>query len=140
MAWALGFVAAHTRGGIVIELSLPRDPFRCYLRWTVTEFEEVWNPSNGEIWVLQKVAGQGTYELCGRWHASRQSNGRFADVKYGRDRNQEMPGHMKRPLPSRLVTPEGLAGDEHELIHLQNLPGPTRWQRGEFETWRAERW
>lgn len=30
----------------------------CYFRWTVTEFEEVWNPSNGDIWVLQKVQGK----------------------------------------------------------------------------------
>lgn len=28
----------------------------CYFRWTVTEFERVWNPANGEIWVLQKVS------------------------------------------------------------------------------------
>ena len=37
----------------------------------VFEFDEVWNPANGEIWVLQKVAGKGTYELAGRWRASR---------------------------------------------------------------------
>ena len=25
----------------------------CYLRWTTNEFEQVWNPSNCEIWVLE---------------------------------------------------------------------------------------
>ena len=38
----------------------------CYLRWTVSEFEQVWNPSNCEIWVLQKVPERGIYELTGR--------------------------------------------------------------------------
>ena len=51
----------------------------------------------------------GTYELQGRYKASRTTEGRFIDVKYGVDRSQRMPAHMKRPLPSRLVSP-GAAG------------------------------
>ena len=35
----------------------------CYLRWTVKEFEGVWNPSNCEIWVLQRIEGRATYEV-----------------------------------------------------------------------------
>lgn len=68
----------------------------CYFRWTVQEFEEVWNPSNGEIWVLQKIAGKGTYELAGSWRASRMSSdGKFVDVKFGGSRNERMPETMK---------------------------------------------
>ena len=113
----------------------------CYLRWTILEFDEVWNPANGEIWVLQKVAGKGTYELAGRWRASRhdENAGRFVDVKYGRDHSERMPPHMKRPLLSRLVTPGG-ALDGAELAHLRDLPGPERWARGDWESWTPELW
>ena len=114
----------------------------CYLRWTVTEFEKVWNPSNGEIWVLQKVAGKGTYELAGRWYASRtRDEGRLVDVKYGEGRNKPMPDSMKAPNPFRLVTP-GVpdAFDADDLVHLRELPGPRRWARGDWESWTAELW
>ena len=114
----------------------------CYLRWTVTEFEQVWNPSNGEIWVLQKVARKGTYELRGRWRASRRAEGRYVDLKFGADRAQPMPEHMKRPTPSRLVVnpgaPDAFAGDE--FGHLRDLPGPRRWARGDWDSWIAEVW
>ena len=112
----------------------------CYLRWTVTEFEQVWNPGNGEIWVLQKVPGKGTYELAGRWKASRnQPAGRFVDVKFGANQNEPMPAHMKRPLLSRLIPPGGsLEGDE--LGHLRDLPGPRRWARGSWSEWSPELW
>ena len=95
----------------------------CYFGWTVREFEQIWNPSNGEIWVLQKVEGMGTYELQGRYKASRTTEGRFIDVKYGVDRSQRMPAHMKRPLPSRLVSP-GAAGalDGEELLPETAFP------------------
>ena len=53
----------------------------CYLRWTVTEFEQVWNPSNCEIWVLQKLPGKVTYELAGRWRASPYGGG-FSPVTF----------------------------------------------------------
>ena len=114
----------------------------CYFGWTVREFEQIWNPSNGEIWVLQKVEGMGTYELQGRYKASRTTEGRFIDVKYGVDRSQRMPAHMKRPLPSRLVSP-GAAGalDGEELGHLRGLPGPRRWNaqaRGDWSSWNAK--
>ena len=129
----------------------------CYFRWTVTEFEEVWNPGNGEIWVLQKVAGEGTYELAGRWRASRmQPDGRFVDIKYGNNRAEPMPAHMKRPTGSRLVSPgrdldvrrdargEIIAGVEDDevpdLAHLRNLPKPGRWARGNWDEWKAELW
>ena len=44
---------------------------------------QVWNPSNCEIWVLQKVPGNGgTYELAGRWRAS-PYGGSFVDIPFG---------------------------------------------------------
>ena len=52
-----------------------------------------------------------------------------------------MPAHMKRPTPSRLVTPGAAdAFDGVEFAHLQNLPGPRRWARGEWESYTAEVW
>ena len=106
----------------------------------------MWNPSNGEIWVLQKardLSGRptGKYELRGRWRASRATEGRFVDVKFGSDRAQPMPAHMKRPTPSRLVTPGAAdAFDGVEFAHLQNLPAPRRWARGDWESYTAEVW
>lgn len=96
----------------------------CYLRWTVTEFEQVWNPSNCEIWVLQKIESKGNYELVGRWRAS-PYGGSFVDVKFGENKNEPMYAHMKRPLVSRRVTPGAPdALDSIELAHLRDLPGP----------------
>ncbi|KOO32006.1 phosphoglycerate bisphosphoglycerate mutase family protein, partial [Chrysochromulina tobinii] len=66
----------------------------CYLRWTVQEFEQVWNPSNCEIWVLNRLAPSGEYELAGRWRAS-PYGGTFVDIKYGRNRNQRLADFMK---------------------------------------------
>ena len=54
-----------------------------YLRWTVDEFEQVWNPSNCEIWVLNRIANTGEYELAGRWRAS-PYGGTFVDIKCAR--------------------------------------------------------
>ena len=54
----------------------------CYLRWTVLEFEQVWNPSNCEIWVLQKIPERGAYELLGQWRAS-PYRGKFVPIKFG---------------------------------------------------------
>jgi len=97
----------------------------CYLRWAVTEFEQVWNPSNCEIWVLQRIpSGGGAYELAGRWRAS-PYGGSFVDVKFGQSKKEPLFEHMKRPLVSRLVTPglpDALAGEE--LAGLRDLPGP----------------
>ena len=76
----------------------------CYFRWTVMEFEQVWNPSNCEMWVLQKVPGTGIYGLGGRWRAS-PYGGNFTDIKFGRNRNEKVHDHMKTPTVSRVVTP-----------------------------------
>ena len=86
-----------------------------------------------------------------------------------------MPAHMKRPTPSRLLTPGATANpnpilnpspnpnpapylprteperfnhaagaadafDGVEFAHLQNLPAPRRWARGEWESYTAEVW
>ena len=96
----------------------------CYLRWTVQEFEQVWNPSNCEIWVLQKVADTGTYELAGRWRAS-PYGGSFVDIQFGESKKEPLFAHMKRPLVSRTVTPGAPdALDADELAFLRDLPGP----------------
>jgi broad specificity phosphatase PhoE len=76
----------------------------CYLRWTVYEFEQVWNPSNCEIWVLEKSQQSGTYALAGRWRAS-PYRGKFMDIQYGESRKEPLPEYMKRPLVSRTVRP-----------------------------------
>mmetsp|Transcript_69927 Transcript_69927/g.138578 ORF Transcript_69927/g.138578 Transcript_69927/m.138578 type:complete len:217 (-) Transcript_69927:31-681(-) len=95
----------------------------CYLRWTVTEFEQVWNPSNCEIWVLEKQRGRGTYELCGRWRAS-PYRGKFVEIKFGEGQDEPLFEHMKTPLVSRLVTPGAPdALDAVELSFLRDLPG-----------------
>ena len=109
----------------------------CYFRWTVMEFEQVWNPSNCEMWVLQKVPGTGIYGLGGRWRAS-PYGGNFTDIKFGRNRNEKVHDHMKTPTVSRVVTPgkEGaLDGVEH--AHLRDLSQRLS-QRGEsvLEYWR----
>jgi broad specificity phosphatase PhoE len=98
----------------------------CYLRWTTNEFEQVWNPSNCEIWVLEAQPGSGKYGLAGRWRAT-PYGGSFTDIKFGEGRNQPLYEHMRRPSVTRAVTPgtpDALAGDE--LAHLRNLPGPVR--------------
>ena len=94
----------------------------CYLRWTVTEFEQVWNPSNCEIWVLEALPNSARYELAGRWRAT-PYGGAFTDIKFGESRNQPLYEHMKRPLSSRSVTPGTPdALDSDELAHLRDLP------------------
>ena len=96
----------------------------CYLRWTVQEFEEVWNPSNCEIWVLEKVPNTGTYQLSGRWRASPYGGG-FSDVKFGKSRKEQMFEHMRTPFNSRSVTPgKADALEGIEMAHMRNLPGP----------------
>lgn len=96
----------------------------CYLRWSVEEFEQVWNPKNCEIWVLQKISGEGTYELSGRWRTS-PHGGFFNDIRFGKDRNQPLYTHMKRPIVSRSLFP-GASGAlaPIALAHLRDAPGP----------------
>jgi len=95
-----------------------------YLRWTVDEFEQVWNPSNCEIWVLNRIANTGEYELAGRWRAS-PYGGTFVDIKYGKNKNQRLAKFMKRPTRDRTMVPGSPTELESpELAHLRGLPGP----------------
>ena len=64
---------------------------------------QVWNPTNGEIWVLEKEPS-GEYEFAGRWRAT-PYGGAFVDVKFGADKKQPLLDHMKVPLDARAVTP-----------------------------------
>ncbi|CAE7333343.1 unnamed protein product [Symbiodinium sp. CCMP2592] len=58
-----------------------------YFHWTVEEFEQVWNPSNCEVWALEK--GQGSYNLAGRWRPS-PTGGSFREIRFGAKRNQPL--------------------------------------------------
>jgi hypothetical protein len=72
---------------------------------------QVWNPSNCEIWVLEKLPA-GEYELSGRWRAS-PYGGDFVDIRFGRNKNQPLFEHMKTktdvvsapPSPPRKTPP-----------------------------------
>jgi len=86
----------------------------------------VWNPSNCEVWVLQKIEGKGTYELSGRWRCS-PYGGSFVNVKFGENKTEPMYEHMKRPLISRAVTPGAPdALQSVQMAHMRDLPGPVR--------------
>ena len=67
-----------------------------YFKWTVQEFEQVWNPTNGEIWVLEKEPS-GEYEFAGRWRAT-PYGGAFVDVK-ARER-ENVPSLHRKNVPS----------------------------------------
>ena len=67
-----------------------------YFKWTVQEFEQVWNPTNGEIWVLEKEPS-GEYEFAGRWRAT-PYGGAFVDVKASEREN--VPSLHRENVPS----------------------------------------
>ena len=52
---------------------------------------QVWNPTNGEIWVLSKTPRNGRYRLSGRWDVARQ---RFRPIRFGPTQRQEPYPHM----------------------------------------------
>ena len=79
----------------------------------------MWNPSNCEIWVLEKCEDKAVYELAGRWRAS-PYRGKFVEIKFGKDKNSPLFKHMKRPLVSRLVTP----GAPDALVRARARHGP----------------
>lgn len=72
----------------------------CYFRWTVKEFEQVWNPSNCEAWVLEKQPS-GRYQLNGRMG----EDGRMLPIRFGADKNQPLLEAMKYPQSSREIVP-----------------------------------
>jgi broad specificity phosphatase PhoE len=91
----------------------------CYLRWSVKEFEQVWNPKNGEIWVLNKIPKQGTYELAGKWRSS-PHGGAFTQLRFGVNQSEPMYHHMKSPIVSRRITPGAPDMlDSDELAHFR---------------------
>ena len=73
-----------------------------YFRWTEQEFEQVWNPSNGECWVLDKIPVSGRYELRGRWDAE---SGEFKPIRFGKDKREPPFPHMMRCRPTALDLP-----------------------------------
>jgi broad specificity phosphatase PhoE len=61
-----------------------------YLRWSVEQFEEVWNPGNTETWVLEKTAG-GWYELK-------------TDIAHGVERSpRKATENMRKARPSNYL-------------------------------------
>jgi len=56
-----------------------------YFRWTVREFEQVWNPDNAEMWVLEKMPNDGRYQLV------------YPAIMIGKERGSPMPLEMRTP-------------------------------------------
>ena len=81
---------------------------------------QVWNPSNAEIWVLERTS-TGKYALAGRY-----DEGAFASIAYGKNKKDDMKAHMKLPLDAREVrlTDGSDAFSTDALAHLRAaLPG-----------------
>ncbi|CAE8600956.1 unnamed protein product, partial [Polarella glacialis] len=93
-----------------------------YFRWTVFEFEKVWNPSNCENWVLEKQPS-GQYRLAGRW-----LDGRLQPINFGANQSYPLFPHMCEPLGARLIVP----GSEETLdgIQLAHFRASGRGHRG----------
>lgn len=99
-----------------------------YFHWTVQEFEQVWNPSNCEAWVLAKKPATGRYELEGRWVPS-PKGGNFREVRFGAEKNQPLWDHMKRRYDTRTMVPGSKESKTDPLFrHLQvpAKPDPLR--------------
>ncbi|CAK0856584.1 unnamed protein product [Prorocentrum cordatum] len=87
----------------------------CYFRWTTLEFEQVWNPSNCEMWVLEKTPG-GRYRLAGRLG----DDGALLPIRFGANQSERLYEHMKEPLASRTVVPgTGQELEDERLRHLR---------------------
>lgn len=111
---------AHIENFVVVTHGLLLRIFcMCYFRWTVREFDQVWNPTNADTWVLEKMPS-GRYQLRGRLG----DNCSFETIRFGPGQGQPLYEHMKQPLPSRKVvigSPNALDADM--LAHLR-VPGP----------------
>ena len=88
-----------------------------YFKWTVQEFEQVWNPSNCEMWVLERQDVGGRYELKGRW-SSTKKYGTFTPIKFGADKNQRLFEHMKTPQNARYMVAGSRFEECPDLAHL----------------------
>jgi len=97
----------------------------CYFRWTVTEFEQVWNPGNCEAWVLERKK-TGRYRLAGALGP----RGKFIPIKFGANQRQKMYDHMREPRASRSLTPGQALEDECQLTHLRVPGAPVEDARG----------
>lgn len=109
------------------------------LKWTVSEFEQVWNPDNGEVWVLERPADSLVYKLRGRYELPagtapppdgtelEAGGGWYEEVRFGANRSSKtpLPEHMKTPLEARLFTPGEPLDGKVELAHLAQLDGPS---------------
>jgi len=96
----------------------------CYFRWTVEEFEQIWNPVNAEVWVLEKHPVHGTYEFMGRWVANSQT-GKYIAVKFGANQSMPLYEYMKRRVSREVAPGTPNALDAPELRFLKDVPGPT---------------
>jgi broad specificity phosphatase PhoE len=92
----------------------------CYFKWTVREFEQVWNPSNCEIWVLERETKRGDrYQLLGRWRASpKTGEGLLTPIKFGISKNEPLYEHMKTPQNTRYYVAGTEFEGSSELAHL----------------------
>ena len=51
----------------------------------------MWNPTNGEIWVLSKTPSNGRYRLSGRWDVENEC---FLPIRFGPTQRQAPYPHM----------------------------------------------
>jgi len=85
-----------------------------YMGWTVAQFEQVWNPSNCEIWRLDKQP-DGRYYLATAYSAHEDpETGKMEMVEsplhFGPDRGYDIPYSMRRPRSA--VYAEQLADEQ----------------------------
>eukprot|EP00933_Yihiella_yeosuensis_P023111 TRINITY_DN18049_c0_g1_i2.p1 TRINITY_DN18049_c0_g1~~TRINITY_DN18049_c0_g1_i2.p1 ORF type:complete len:100 (+),score=17.92 TRINITY_DN18049_c0_g1_i2:169-468(+) len=88
----------------------------CYFRWTVQEFEQVWNPSNCEIWVMEKDDKTGRYRFSGRL----KNDGDIHPVRFGEQQREQILEHMKTISPSRKIKVRSIENikSNNQLIHF----------------------
>ena len=97
-----------------------------YFGWTPSEFEQVWNPSNCEMWVLE-LNRRGEYRLAGRIDGADSHEGAPAElesIRFGVNQSEELPEHMKQPASSRWMEPCASEAYESLLFAHLRVPGP----------------
>lgn len=93
-----------------------------YFGWTPGEFEQVWNPYNCEIWLLERNE-QGEYRLCGRLTNETEwvGAGMLAGIRFGVNQSEPLPEHMRQPAGTRVIEPGAVdALDSPLFTHLSH--------------------
>mmetsp|Transcript_12975 Transcript_12975/g.39931 ORF Transcript_12975/g.39931 Transcript_12975/m.39931 type:complete len:470 (+) Transcript_12975:25-1434(+) len=101
-----------------------------YLHWTVEEFENVWNPHNCEMWVMEKN-GEGRYELVTPIHIGKEKDTimplsmRVPHRELGQDLEAYLDAVKQHSFSSPLldgieIDPGALAADDPSDLRSQN--------------------